>query len=61
MSRTLREMHVFSRADLEIIARSTAKMEIIGSIYRGKFDKQEIEWKDDGSIIVYTVHTPAKD
>jgi hypothetical protein len=58
MSRTLKEIHTYTREELEAIAKSTAKMEIVGTIYYGELGEQTVRWNDDGSIDVATTHTP---
>lgn len=60
MPRTVHEIHEFSKEDLENLAKHQAKAAIIGDIYRGKFGKQKVVWKIDGSLMVITEHTPAE-
>lgn len=57
--RTIREVHVFSQEELANLAKSSAKMAIMGGqLYIGTFDEQIVDVNADGSITVTTVHTP---
>lgn len=58
MSRQVEEIHTFSRQQIEESLKSLAKLKIIGSIYYGEFDAQRVEWMDDGSARVFTIHSP---
>ncbi|MDE2426306.1 MAG: hypothetical protein KGO96_10420 [Elusimicrobia bacterium] len=58
--RKIVEIHTYSRKDLEHLVMSCAKMQIIGGMYIGEFGSQSIEWREDGSCVVTTTHTPAE-
>lgn len=56
------EVHVFTRAQLEELAKRVAKTQIISSLYRGEFKEQKAEWLFDGSQLrIFTEHEPAKE
>ena len=57
--RTITEKRTFTSEEIENLAKSAAKMEIIGDIYKGEFISQEIEYSNEGIISVITKHTPA--
>lgn len=57
--RLVHEQTVYSRENLEQIAKNFAKMSIIGDLYVGNIQTQSAEWRSDGSIVVITTHTPA--
>jgi hypothetical protein len=56
--RTISEIHEFDRAMIERLLMQTAKLSIIGPIYKGQFGEQTLRWNDDGSATVTTTHTP---
>lgn len=56
--RTVTEQHVFTKDQLEALAKVSVKMAIVGPIYRGEFGAQVTEWLPDGSLRVATTHTP---
>lgn len=56
--RLVHEQTVYSRENLEQMAKSFAKMSIIGDFYVGDIQAQSAEWRSDGSIVVITTHTP---
>lgn len=56
--RQIREVHTFTPADLERLAKQTAELKIIGNFYTGAFHGQEVTWHKDGSVTVVTTHTP---
>ncbi len=57
-ARTIRERRRFSKIELEILAKSRAKYEIVGAMYRGEFERQECIWTPEGDLDVFTTHTP---
>jgi len=57
--RTITERAVFTREEIEGAVKNMHRIQIIDNIYYGEFGEQEVEWKDDGSCIVLTSHTPA--
>jgi hypothetical protein len=57
--RSVVEQHTFSKEDLAELAKSSAKLQIIGTIYRGDFGEQTTRWNEDGSLTVLTTHTPS--
>lgn len=59
MARTINDGIVYSREDLERMAKNCAKLAIIEGMYIGKFHDQTVEWYPDGSLHVVTRHTPA--
>lgn len=56
--RTVTEVRVFTRDEIEKIIASAAKCEIIGGYYEGDFGVQTTKWARDGSLTVTTQHTP---
>ena len=58
--REVREIHEFSREQLEKLVKYNAKLAIVGGMYVGEFRDQTVEWRDDGSAVVTTVHTPSE-
>lgn len=62
MKRVVTEMHTFSPQDLIAMAMAHAKMDIVGSLYRGEIKKQDHEWSPDGNLLkIITVHIPEED
>lgn len=57
--RSIKEVHKFSREQIEKILMTSAKGTIIGSMYVGSIGEQRVEWRDDGSATVTTEHAPA--
>lgn len=60
MTRTITEIHTFTRENLEQAGKLLAKTKIISGYYIGDIGEQEIAWKDDGSLVVTTTHTPGE-
>ncbi len=58
MPREMTETHTYSLQQLEEIAKSVAKLSIVGSLYIGDFGGQTVEWLADGFLRVLTTHTP---
>lgn len=57
MPRIVQEVHTFSQSDLEKIAKTNAKLQIIASFYRGEFKSQTVKWSADNSTLtVFTTH-----
>jgi len=58
--RRIAEQHTFTREELEAVAKNMARGRIMANgIYIGTYHTQTAEWRDDGSIVVVTEHTPA--
>lgn len=57
--RPIREVHEFSREQIERMVKMAAKSDIIGSMYVGDIGTQRLQWRDDGSAVVTTEHAPA--
>ncbi len=57
-SRKIKEIETFTRLDLAELAKSAAKLKIIGSYYKGDFESQKAKWEPDGSITIITTHSP---
>ena len=58
MTRTITEIHVYTTEDLVEMAKMYATLDIVGSLYRGSFERQDFEWAPDGNLIIKTMHTP---
>jgi hypothetical protein len=54
MLRERREVIFFSRDDLEKILRNVAQMQIVGSMFIGRFGEQVVRWDENGNAEVIT-------
>ena len=52
--RERKEMIQFSRSDLEHIAKSMAKLRIVGNLFVGHISNQTVEWNSDDGLSVVT-------
>ena len=48
------EVQTLTRSDLETLAKQTAKLQIIGTLFIGEFQEQVCSWQADGSVEVRT-------
>jgi len=56
--RTVKEQMEYTKKDLENMAMTFARMAIVGGFYKGEIGPQNVEWMDDGGVLVVTEHTP---
>jgi hypothetical protein len=54
--RERKEMIQFSRNDLEYIAKSMAKLRIVGDLFIGRIIDQEVQWHTDESLTVVVTY-----
>jgi hypothetical protein len=57
MTRT--EYALYTREQLEKMAKFNAMLALVGSYYEGNITTQSCQWKDDGSVEVLTHHVPS--
>jgi hypothetical protein len=50
--RERKEIIHFSRNDIENIAKSMAKLRIVGDLFIGRFIEQEVQWHNDESLSI---------
>jgi len=54
------EYRRYTKTDIENALKFNAQLALIGTVYYGVIGEQEVRWCEDGSIEIFTHHTPDK-